>query len=115
MNREKWNEVLSREEKIDPVKYGIGMPGLDGSPDAKVNGRRTYRRIFIRLRTPQETLTCSPIRDGADFAQRVSIIENWFNSVVRKGNFILTFEALQITDEEADLMEGRNEEENLEE
>ena len=115
MTKEKWNEVLSREGKIGPSKYGIGVSGLDGTPKLKINGREPYKRIFVRLRTPQETLTCSPIQDGADFAQRVSIIENWFNSVVRKGNFVLTFEALQITDEEADLMGSRNEEENLEE
>ena len=108
MKKTDWDKVLSHEGKIDPVQYGIGIPGLDGSPKAKINGREPYRRIFIRLRTPQETLTCSPIRDGADFAQRASIIENWFNSVVRKGNFILTFEALQITDEEADDMEKDN-------
>lgn len=115
MKTEKWNEVLSREGKIDPSKYGIGIPGLDGTPKPKINGKEPYKRIFVRLRTPQETLTCSPIRYGADFAQGASIIENWFNSVVREGNFILTFEALQITDEEADLMESRNKEENLEE
>jgi hypothetical protein len=105
MEKKEWNEVLSREGKIDPVKYGIGMPGEKGSPKALIDGREPYRRIFIRLRTPQETLACSPIRDGADFASRASIIENWFNSVVRKGNFILTFEALQVTDEQADEME----------
>lgn len=114
MTKEEWNEVLSREGKIDPSKYGIGVPGLGGTPRLKINGKEPYKRIFVSLRTPQETLTCSPIQDGADFAQRVSIIENWFNSVVRKGNFVLTFEALQITDEEADLMGSRNEEENLE-
>lgn len=114
MTKEEWNEVLSREGKIDPSKYGIGVPGLGGTSRLKINGKEPYKRIFVRLRTPQETLTCSPIQDGADFAQRVSIIENWFNSVVRKGNFVLTFEALQITDEEADLMGSRNEEENLE-
>ena len=70
-----------------------------------VNGRNTYRRIFIRLRTPYETLTCRPIEDSVDFAQRAAIIEGWFNSVVRTGNFELTFEARQITDEEADMME----------
>lgn len=93
--------MLSREGKIDPVKYGIGMLGEKGSPKALIDGREPYRRIFIRLRTPQETLACSPIRDGADFASRASIIENW----LRKGNFILTFEALQVTDEQADEME----------
>lgn len=102
MKKYEFENIVAKEGKIDPVKYGIGMPGLDGSPKSTINGRETYRRIFIRLRTPAETLTCSPIRDGNDFAQRASIIENWFNSIVRKGNYILTFEALQVTDEEAD-------------
>lgn len=97
-------------EKIDPEKEGIGMTGdtmRNGkcSLHAMLGGKELYRRIFIRLNTPQETLTCSPIEDGKDFAQRASIIENWFNSVIRKGNYILTFSALQITDEEADKIE----------
>lgn len=106
------------EQKIDPEKEGIGMVGQPmrngkPAPHAVLNGRELYRRIFIRLRTPQEVLTCSPIKDGKDFAQRASIIENWFNSVIRKGNYLLTFQAVQLTDEEADrleaegLMEGR--------
>lgn len=93
---------LEAGDKIDPAAEGIGYSGDKSSPNPIVNGREVYKRIFIRLRTPQETLMCRPIEDGADFARRASIIENWFNSVIRKGNFILTFEALQITDEEAD-------------
>lgn len=96
---------LAAGDHIDPVAEGIGCTGEKSSPHAYVSGREVYSRIFIRLRTPQETLTCTPIQDGADFAKRASIIENWFNSVVRKGNFILTFEALQISDEEADNLE----------
>ena len=83
------------------------MTGVNGAPSAFIKDKELYRRIFIRLRTPHETLTCSPIRDGADFAARASIIENWFNSIIRKGNYILTFEAVQVTDEEADQMEDR--------
>lgn len=93
----------AQEKKIDPAEAGISMAGLDG-PSAYIGGQEKYRRIFIRLRTPYETLTCSPIADGADFARRASIIENWFNSVVRKGNFVLTFDAVQVTDEEAESM-----------
>lgn len=96
---------LAAGDRIDPAAEGIGCPEEKSSPAATVSGRKVYRRIFIRLRTPQETLTCTPIQDGADFAQRASIIENWFNSIVRTGNFILTFEARQISDEEADNME----------
>ena len=94
----------TQEKKIDPAEAGISMAGLDG-PSAYIDGKEKYRRIFIRLRTPYETLTCSPIEDGADFARRASIIENWFNSIVRKGNFVLTFDAMQVTDEEADRMQ----------
>lgn len=98
------------EKKIDPVQEGIGMTGLsmsDGrrSLDPKIDGKSLYRRIFIRLSTPQETLTCSPIQDGEDFARRASIIENWFNSVIRKGNYLLTFQAVQLTDEQANELE----------
>lgn len=100
-------------KKIDPEAEGIGMSGqtmMDGrrAPDVYLDGKRLYRRIFIRLRTPQETLTCSPIEDGKDFAQRASIIENWFNSVVRKGNYVLTFYAEQITDEVAEQIESNS-------
>lgn len=83
------------------------MAGLDG-PSAYIGGQEKYRRIFIRLRTPYETLTCSPIEDGADFARRASIIENWFNSIVRKGNFVLTFDAVQVTEEEADRIQQQS-------
>ena len=79
----------TQKKKIDPAEAGISMAGLDG-PSAYIDGKEKYRRIFIRLRTPYETLTC--------------IIENWFNSIVRKGNYLLTFEAMQITDEEAESM-----------
>lgn len=103
-------ETRQERRKIDPLAEGIGMTGQPmrsgkPSPSAFVDGRELYKRIFIRLRTPQETLTCSPIQDGADFSRRASIIENWFNSVIRKGNYVLTFTALQVTDEEADRIE----------
>lgn len=105
MDNKDWKEAVKRGEKIDPVRYGIGMTGEKGTPHALLNGREKYRRLFVRLRTPQETLTCSPIEDGADFAQRVSIIENWFNSVVRgRGNIVLDFCAYEVTDEEAEAM-----------
>lgn len=97
----------TQKKKIDPAEAGISMAGLDG-PSAYIGGQEKYRRIFIRLRTPYETLTCSPIADGADFARRASIIENWFNSIVRKGNFVLTFDAVQVTDEEADRMQQQS-------
>lgn len=97
----------TQEKKIDPAEAGISMAGLDG-PSAYIGGKEKYRRIFIRLRTPHETLTCSPIEDGADFARRASIIENWFNSIVRKGDFVLTFDAMQVTDEEADRMQQQS-------
>ena len=96
---------LAAGDKIDPVAEGIAFSGDKQSPHPVINGREVFKRIFIRLRTPHETLMCKPIEDGVDFARRASIIENWFNSVVRKGNFILTFEALQISDEEADNLE----------
>lgn len=49
-----------------------------------------------------------PLKEGigADFAQRVSIIENWFNSVLRKPNMVLTFEARELTEQEAIEMES---------
>lgn len=96
---------LAAGERIDPVAEGLGCAGDKSSPKPVVNSRECYNRIFVRLRTPHETLTCRPIKSGTDFAQRASIIENWFNSVFRNGNYVLTFEALQITDEEADAIE----------
>ncbi len=95
---------LEKGEKIDPVKEGIGCTGEYRSPTATLRGKKKFHRIFVRLRTPKETLTCRPIEDGADFARRVSIIENWFNSVMHKGNMVLTFEAMEITEEQADEM-----------
>jgi hypothetical protein len=96
-----WDAVEANEGKIDPEKYGIGMTGMNGSPSASINGKELYRRIFIRLRTPQEVLTCTPIENSSDFARRTAIIESWFDSVIRKGNYILTFSAEQVSDEEA--------------
>lgn len=96
---------LAEGERIDPAAEGIGASRDKSSPDPVVSGRRLYNRIFIRLRTPAETLTCRPIADGKDFAQRTAIIEGWFDSVVRKGNYVLTFEVLPITDDEADSLE----------
>lgn len=88
-----WDAVEANEGKIDPEKHGIGMTGMNGSPSASLNGKELYRRIFIRLRTPQEVLTCTPIENSSDFARRTAIIESWFDSVIRKGNYILTFSA----------------------
>lgn len=96
---------LANGDKIDPVAEGIGRTQEFSSPDARIDGNSVYSRIFVRLRTPQETLMCRPIRDGQDFAQRVSIIENWFNSVVRKPNLLLTFEAMELTPEQAESLE----------
>ena len=96
---------LAAGDKIDPVAEGIGATGDKSAPSALVAGRERYARIFIRLKTPHETLTCSPILNGDDFARRASIIENWFNSIVRKGNYILVFEAIQITDGETDSLQ----------
>lgn len=92
---------LAGGDRIDPAAEGLGYSGDKKSPNPVLDGRELYRRIFIRLRTPYETLTCRPIEDGKDFASRVSIIENWFNSIVRKGNYVLTFEVEQVTDEQA--------------
>ena len=102
---EDWREAVARGEKIDPARHGIGCTGEKSSPKARINGRELYHRIFIRLRTPYEVLTYKPIEDGADFARRVAIIEGWFNSMFRKGNYVLTFSAEQISDEEAEAFE----------
>ena len=109
MEKSEWKDILEKEGKIDPEKHGVGMTGINGAPSAFVGGQEKYRRIFIRLRTPHEVLTCRPIEDGKDFAQRASIIENWFNSVIRKGNYVLTFEAVQVSDEEAERLMGETE------
>ena len=95
---------LAGGERIDPVAEGIGCAGEASSPHAVLNGKEKFSRIFIRLRTPYETLTCRPIQDSADFARRASIIENWFRSIFRRGNFVLTFDATQLSDEEAAAM-----------
>lgn len=92
---------LKNGERIDIEAEGIGYTNEYASPNALVKGKPKYKRIFVRLKTPEETLTCRAITDGKDFAQRVAIIESWFDSVVRKGNYVLTFEAVQVTDEEA--------------
>lgn len=96
---------LEQGDKIDPEKEGISMSGAGNYPSALVKGKEKYSRIFIRLKTPAETLLCTPIQDGADFARRVSIIENWFNSVIRKPNMVLTFEAMEISEQQAQEME----------
>lgn len=91
---------LAAGDKIDPVAEGIGVTGEKRSPKAEVNGQEKYRRIFIRLRTPEETLTCRPIEDGEDFARRAAIIEQWYNAHVPGRNVLLQFEAREVSDEE---------------
>lgn len=95
---------LEHGDVIDPEEEGMGCAGA-GTPNPIIGNREVYDRIFIRLKTPAETLMCKPIENSEDFARRVSIIENWYRNIVRKGNFILEFSAVQITDEEVkDLM-----------
>lgn len=102
-----WDEVLRREGTIDPIKYGIGQTTMKNSPSAFKSGKNVYRRIFIRLSTPEETLTNRPIKDGEDFACRAAIIENWFNTISRKRNFVLTFYAEEVSDSQAEELEGK--------
>lgn len=95
---------LEHGEKINPVAEWIGCAGSGSAPSAVVNGRKKYDRIFIRLRTPEEILTFSPIKDGADFARRAAALEKWFNTFVRDRDVVLSFEVL--TPEEAEKCEG---------
>ena len=97
---------FKKGDKIDIEAEGIRYTNEYASPNASVNGKPRYKRIFVRLKTPEEVLTCRPIADGEDFAKRVAIIESWFDSVVRKGNYVLSFEAMQITDDMADEIES---------
>lgn len=92
---------LAAGEKIDPIAEGLGQTGDKSSPHAFLDGREVYRRIFIRLRTPEEVLTWKPITDGEDFAERVAIIEQWYNNNVKGHNVMLLFEALPVNDEDA--------------
>lgn len=96
---------LEHGDRIDVEAEGISAAGVGNAPSAVVNGKEKYSRVFVRFKTPAETLTCRPIRDEADFARRVAIIENWFRVRYRKQNFMLTFEALELTDEDANLLE----------
>lgn len=92
---------LNAGDKIDPVAEQIGYTGDKASPSAIVNGKEIYKRIFIRLRTPEEVLTHRPIENGADFAKRAAIIEQWYNNHVAGRNVMLLFEALEISEEDA--------------
>lgn len=92
---------LAAGEKIDPIAEGIGYTGEKRSPTAMVNGKEVYKRILIRLRTPEEVLTFRPIENGADFARRAACIEQWYNRHIADGNVMLLFEALEISEEDA--------------
>lgn len=96
---------LAAGEKIDPRAEGIGYTGDKGSPSALLNGKEKYRRLFIRLRTPTETLTFRPIRDGEDFAMRLRIVAQWYDRHVKDRNVELLFEARPIGDGEAEAYE----------
>lgn len=85
---------LAAGDKIDPAAEGIAMTGDKDSPHAKIAGQEKYRRIFIRLRTPDEVLTYRPIEDGEDFANRLAIIEQWYNAHIKDRPVMLSFEAL---------------------
>ena len=95
---------LEHGEKINPETEGIGCAGCGSAPSAVVGGRKKFTRIFIRLRNPEEILTFSPIKDGADFARRAAALEKWFESHVKGRDVVLSFEAL--TPEEAEKCEG---------
>lgn len=99
---------LEAGEKIDAIAEGLGYTGDKASPSAKVNGREVYKRIFIRLRTPEEVLTFRPIENGADFAKRAAIIEHWFDNHVSGRNVMLLFEALEVSEEEAETIMNNN-------
>lgn len=92
---------LAAGEKIDPIAEGLGQTGDKSSPHAFLAGREVYRRVFIRLRTPEEVLTWKPITDGEDFAERAAIIEQWYNNNVKGHNVMLLFEVLPVNDEDA--------------
>lgn len=92
---------LAAGEKIDPQVERLGYTGDKASPSAIINGREVYKRIFIRLRTPEEVLTHRPIENGADFAKRAAIIEQWYNNHVAGQNVLLLFEALEISEQDA--------------
>lgn len=95
---------LEHGEKINPVAEGISCAGSGSAPSAIVGGREKYARIFIRLRTPEEILTFSPIKDGADFARRAAALEKWFERHIKGRDVVLSFEVL--TPEEAEKCEG---------
>lgn len=62
---------------------------------ALVNGKAKYARLFIRFRTPEETLSFKPVKDGEDFAQRLGIIADWYDAHVKDKNVLLKFEVMQ--------------------
>ena len=74
------------------------------SRHALINGKAKYARLFIRFRTPEETLTYKPIEDGEDFAQRLSVIADWYDNFVKDKNVLLKFEVMECN-EEGDEME----------
>ena len=81
------------------------MKHIDETPKVmrpSVNGKTKYARIAVRLRTPEETPTFTPVRDGEDFARRVAVIEQWFDARMRGRNIMLTFMAEELTDDQAE-------------
>lgn len=77
---------LDEGDRIDPVVEGIGCTEDKSSPAARVNGRTLYRRIFIRLRTPQEHLHArlsrtAPILPGVRRSSRTGF-SRWYAHVI---------------------------------
>lgn len=92
---------LAGGERIDVIAEGLSYTGDKASPNARIGGRDLYKRIFIRLRTPEEVLTHTPIKDGSDFARRAAVLEQWFGSHVAGKNVMLLFEAIELSEEDA--------------
>lgn len=69
---------LAAGEKIDVEAEGLGYSGDKASPSAIINGRKVYKRIFIRRKTPDEILAGLDIRDEERLHNQIYALCKWF-------------------------------------
>lgn len=58
-------------------------------------------KIFLKLLAPGLSLMSKPIQDNTDLIERISKIEEWFCSMSGGDNFIITLEAVRISERQA--------------
>lgn len=69
---------LAAGEKIDAVAEGLGYSGDKASPHTIINGKETYKRIFVRRKRPEEILSELDMRNEKRLHNQIHALCKWF-------------------------------------